>query len=259
MRHHEVAEGIRFKSPKLSQFRTRQYQPGDETALVELWNAAHAEYGGHVPRTVDLWKWSILDRPGVTPEDILVIDAHDEVIAYGALGRQTGPYGGIGNVLEQAVVPWLSKRTRVRVATFLVTALEDRCRSRGDELIQFALPGPETPILRVFEKAGYTTETSESFQLVTVDLAGLLEQILEHRRPETPDHLSQAFLFEMASGDYRFCPHARLMVQPGGSRVVSVVDETAGADVTVSTHLSRSRISRSEATFLRRHRTKEAN
>ena len=76
----------------------RTFTAGDEPALVDLWNRAHAALGGHVPRTVDYWRWCILERPGVGPEDILILAGSHGPLAYGALAP-----GGM--VLESGAGP----------------------------------------------------------------------------------------------------------------------------------------------------------
>jgi len=55
--------------------------------LVALAGRALGPYGGHVERSLEHWRWSILARPGIEPEaDVLVLStAADEIQGYGVL------------------------------------------------------------------------------------------------------------------------------------------------------------------------------
>ena len=54
----------------------RSYRPGDEPQIVKLWNDHYAGYAGLSTRTVEYWRWSILERPGLSPQDVLLVEFH---------------------------------------------------------------------------------------------------------------------------------------------------------------------------------------
>jgi hypothetical protein len=203
----------------------RRYQPGAESELVELWNRTHALYGGHVPRTVDYWRWCILARPGVEADDVIILAADEEaapVVAYGVLGPGAA-------VLELAIDDGLVGEEREAVAARLVEALEDRCRVRGDEAIAMELPGNDGPLGRAMVAAGYRPEATGSRQLVIVDLALLLEELLAHRAPRLPHGWSPSFRVEIEPGAYHFCPQRRLLVRVGPPAQVTVLEGEGAA------------------------------
>ena len=48
-------------------YKVRPYRPGDEQALLELFNRCFAEVDpGYVPRTMEMWRWLYLDNPAGT-------------------------------------------------------------------------------------------------------------------------------------------------------------------------------------------------
>lgn len=192
------------------------YTPGDEAELVALWNGAHAIYGGHVPRTVESWRWCILERPGVASEDVVILRRTGAVQAYGVLGPG-------GAVLELALAPALEGAAREAVAGALVAALERRCRERGDEEIAIELPRNDGPLDRLLAARSYRAEDTGSLQVAIVDLAALLSAILEQRRSRLPHGWAPGFRLRIAPGDYRFCPQREVIVRVG-ERPAAVAD-----------------------------------
>jgi hypothetical protein len=199
----------------------RTFVPGDEAQLVELWNRAYARYGGHVVRTVEYWRWCILERPGVEPENIVIVSGSGAPLAYGVLGPG-------GAVLEMAIDPALVGRQRRAATEQVVRALEDRGRARGDETIEFLLPSCAGPVVDHLRNAGYRTEDASSLILQIVDLATLVRTLLMARQSRFPRGWSPTFQIQVAPGGYRFCPQRVLHVQIGPPLEVTVEQEQAG-------------------------------
>lgn len=221
-------------------YRIRTYEPGDETELVALANLAYGPYGGHVERTVELWRWSILARPGVTAADILVLERAGEE---GAL-RGHAVLGPGGTVLELCLDPELTGEARGAAAAALVAALEERCRSRGLETISFELPRLDGRVRQHLLGEGYREEESLALQVILVDVPGALRRILQHRRGRLPHGWSPTFLIELAPGHYRSLAVRRIRVRPGEEEVEVAVEVAADPapgrepDVTVGIDLS---------------------
>jgi len=208
----------------------RRYSLGDEERLIELWNRAYRSWGGYVTRTAAYWTWCILERPGVEPEDVLVLEDQGCIKAYGVLG----PKGG---VLELAVDPDDPPRRRLVLANALIEVLEQRSRARGDEAIKFQVPGLDRVLCRALKRRGYHSLPYESLQWVLVDLAGTLSKLLTHRAHEIPAGWSPNFRIAFERGYYHFAPHRTLRVEIGPPPCVDV-DGAPTCDVTVSMDLS---------------------
>ena len=210
----------------------RAYRPGDEQALVAVWANSHARYGGFVPRSVSHWRWNILDRPGVHPEDIQIVQRpHGTIVGYGVLGPG-------GHVLEFVIAIEQSPRTREAVASSLGRALENRARARGFQMLRFGLPNTDKAVCRALRRLGYRMEPSGSLQLVIVDVAGMVRAMLHHREPELPAGWGPTFLLFLEPGKYRFCPQRRLHVSIGPPAVVTANPDIDIADCTILTDLS---------------------
>jgi len=214
-----------------SRLTIRNYSSGDEKSLVAMWNLTYACYGGYVSRSPEYWRWSILERPGVSPQDILILQCSGEILGYGVLDPK-------GVVLELAISVKLSSRNREKIATRLVMALEERSRIRGDEIIRFKLPSTDEPVRRTLRRAGYREEGGESLQVVIVDPVSLLTKILCNRVSRIPEGWSPTFLLEISPGKNHFCPYQQLRINIR-SRIVEKVDQMGvTADYTVGTDLS---------------------
>lgn len=224
-----IRDPFSLKVSSLGQIR--HYRPGDEEHLVALWNLAYARYGGYVPRTVEYWQWCLLERPGVTTQDIFILEHAADVLAYGVLGPD-------GCVLELAVNPNLSTRKQTKAVNALQTALEQRSRLRGDETIQFLVPHTNEPICRALRLAGYSEEATESLNMTIVDPAGLIKRILQHRVAQIPASWSPTFLLKIKPGYYRFSPCSRLCIQIGTPVIIDDSPVVEKADFTVDSDLS---------------------
>ena len=210
----------------------RAYRPGDEQALVAVWANSHARYGGFVPRSVSHWRWNILDRPGVHPEDIQIVQRpQGTILGYGVLGPG-------GEVLEFVVATEQSPRLREAIASSLACALENRARAGGLQALRFVLPETDKAVRRALRRLGYRMEPSGSLQLVIVDVAGMVRAMLHHRESELPAGWGPTFLLFLEPGKYRFCPHRRLHVSIGPPAVVTANPDIDIADCTILTDLS---------------------
>jgi hypothetical protein len=193
----------------LDEFRIRHFRPGDEEAIIGLFEAAYQEYGGFVPRDKDYWRWSVLQRPGVEAENVLlIVDEVGRAQAYGVLSNE-------GSVLEFAVTPEAPPRLRRRMAAALLDRMEARGRALGLDAINADLPRVDGPIREAAEAAGYRMEPAESLQLVVVDLVALLEEILRQRTRELDGLDGRTVILEMAPGRCRFLSHDRVRIRPG--------------------------------------------
>jgi len=210
--------------------RMRTYREGDEAALVELWNRAFAGYGGYVPRTVLHWRWCILERPGLSPEDILVATQGDKAIGYGVLGPK-------GNVLEIAVDPPRPKALRRRLVGAICEALEARARVRGDEAIDFMVPSTDPVICQALKERGYREEAGDFLNMTIVNPVALIRRVLEHRRDRFPPGWTPTFHLSLTPGHYRFSPYPEIAVAIGNPPLVEG-QAPARADYHIRTDLS---------------------
>jgi hypothetical protein len=102
----------------LSQCRVRNFRGGDEEAIVRLFDQVYGGYGGCVPRTVEYWRWSCLQRPDVKEDGVFVVseDESNGLLGYAVVGSS-------GNIWEFCVKDGQKEAARLLLAE-AVTYLE---------------------------------------------------------------------------------------------------------------------------------------
>ncbi|MGB8780963.1 MAG: hypothetical protein WCD81_10000 [Candidatus Bathyarchaeia archaeon] len=95
----------------MSQYKVRNFRRGDEEAIVKLFDQVYEGYGGYVPRTVEYWRWSCLQRPDVKEGGVFVV-SEDE--GSGLLGYAV--VGSSGNIWEFCVADGEKEAARVLLA-----------------------------------------------------------------------------------------------------------------------------------------------
>lgn len=209
----------------------RGYREGDTIALATLWNAAHREYGGYVPRTVSYWNWCVLKRPKVSVDDILVIEEGGTILGYGVLGPK-------GYVLELAIEPTLSLVRMSEIATTLCKALEKRARAKGDLVICMSVPAGNQAICNTLRAYAYSENMGEFLNMTIVNPVGLIQQVLEYRRKSIPQRWVRTFLLVFTNGYYRFNPFPKVYVQIGNELSVTPVTTEQPTDCRINMSLS---------------------
>ena len=103
----------------MSQCKVRNFRGGDEDAIVRLFDQVYGGYGGYVPRTVEYWRWSCLQRPDVKEDGVFVVseDESDGLLGYAVVGSS-------GNIWEFCVKDGQKEAARVLLAE-AVTYLQD--------------------------------------------------------------------------------------------------------------------------------------
>jgi ribosomal protein S18 acetylase RimI-like enzyme len=214
-----------------SNLQIRGYREGDAIALLTLWNNAHREYGGYVPRTVSYWNWCILSRPGVSFDDIFVTHEGGAILGYGVIDPK-------GYVLELAIEPTLSIRRRREIATMLCDALEKRARAKGIPAIYMYVPAGDQVVCEVLRACEYWESSGGFANMTIVNPVRLIQRVLEHRRKSIPQRWVKTFLLEFANGRYRFNPFPKVSVQIGDELTVTPVTTDQPADCRISLSLS---------------------
>ncbi len=215
---------------RTTSFALRPYRAGDETRLIALWQETFAGLVGYVERSATYWRWCILERPGVTAEDILIVEHRTQPVAYGVLGPG-------GQILEFVVQRKMRRGKRARVARELLDALEERARRRGHAAVEVQLPATDGTLARVLRRRGYLARHRDWLQWVIVDLAGLIERVLAHRAANLPSAWRRVFVLELESGHYRCVPYRCLRIETAPVRVQRDPSEASEA-IQVKTDMS---------------------
>lgn len=214
-----------------SNLQIRGYREGDTIALATLWNAAHREYGGYVPRIASYWNWCVLNRPKVSVDDILVIHEGGAILGYGVLDPK-------GFVLELAIEPTLSLGRKSEIATMLCKALEKRARAKGNPAIYMSVPAGNQAVCEALCACDYSDSMGEFLNMTIVNPVGLIQRVLEYRRKSIPQRWVRTFLLEFTNGYYRFNPFPKVYVQIGNELSVTPVTTEQPTDCRINMSLS---------------------
>jgi hypothetical protein len=189
---------------------TRSYRAGDEARVVALWNQSYRGYAGLATRTAEYWRWSILRRPGMSEDDILLIESGELLVGYAALW--TG-----GTVLELAVEPDLPAASRRSITRQLLSRLESRARVRKWDSVELMLPACDGLIHRTLRSAGYVVDDGPTFIIRLLNPRALLLSLTAARRARLVALRGQSLLMTLSAGDDPFLLQHRLAVRFGDS------------------------------------------
>jgi len=70
--------------------KIKTYKEGDEAELVDLFNERFKHFIGHLPKTVNFWRWCYLERPDVSPEGIFIAERANRFVGYAVVGIPKG-------------------------------------------------------------------------------------------------------------------------------------------------------------------------
>jgi hypothetical protein len=165
----------------------RNYLPGDESSIIDLFNSQNLDLGGFVPRTVKYWQWCCLQRPDVTSQGIQVAEKEGRLVGYVVVGTH-------GDVLEFCY----DKRFGGEVAALsLLEYALNYVRKLGYDSIVLNACSDDQIVRNVCKRLGFAESPSEPVFLSVLDLPELILNILESRIREEYD--GKVFWFHLRS------------------------------------------------------------
>jgi hypothetical protein len=209
----------------------RNYRPGDAPSLLAVWNASYAGYVGLVTRSVEYWCWSILSRPGMRADDVLLLEADGQVLGYAALWTR-------GTVLDFVVDPGQRPRARRALIRQLLSALEARARERGWDSIDFLLPASDRLMDQTLRRAAYLVEPGPCFMAKVLNPQAFLLQLIRSREKSLSAFSGQSLLVTLTAGNEPYLLQTRLFIRIGETTAVEDVSDTADARADCAVQLS---------------------
>ncbi len=209
----------------------RNYRPGDAPSLVAVWNDSYAGYAGLATRSVEYWCWNVLARPGMSAEDILLLEAEGQVLGYAALWTR-------GTVLDFVVDPGQPPRARRAMIRQLLSALEEKARQHGWDSIDFVLPATDRLMDKTLRAAAYLVEPGPCFMVRLLNPQALLLQLMRSPERSLSALSGKSFLVALTPGNDPFLLQTRLFIRIGETVAVEDVSDTADRRADCAVQLS---------------------
>jgi hypothetical protein len=198
----------------------RTYRPGDDERLLELWNRSYSRYGGLVARSIEYWRWTILARPGLTADRVLVLEDREQVLAYGVLWKD-------GEVLELAIDPSRRPSERRAMLRTLIKAMEERARADGCDMLSLLLPSSDGVLDKTLRAAGYVVGPWNAFSLGILNPQALIRQLLSRNPARLSAAVGGTFVIELKQENDTFLLQRRLRVTLGATVQVENISDVA--------------------------------
>ena len=149
------------------QYLLRSFVEGDKAELAALFNLAHNQYVGFVPRTADYWQWCCRERPDVEQDGIFIAEEKrsGRLVGYAVLGKS-------GNLWELCVHP-NSDRKQVLSALFDKTA--EYAREANIEQVMLNVPEDDALMQKMCAKLDFSELPADQMFVGITDFEALVE------------------------------------------------------------------------------------
>jgi putative sterol carrier protein len=170
------------------QYVVRTYKEGDEAEFVSLFNQAYNRYAGFVPRTEDYWLWCCLDRPGVSPEGIIVVEEkhNGKIVGYAVAGKS-------GNIWEFCVD---QNPDRKRVISMLFEGVSEYLRRVNAERIVLNIPSDDLMMQEVCAQQDFFELPPDQMFIGVTDFEALIVALTKNAKKKLTD-FKQTVTFEL--------------------------------------------------------------
>ncbi len=150
-------------------YQLRNYRPGDENQIVELFNAAFGTNDVFTPRTVEFWIWRYLKKPGFDPEGVFLAEKDGRIISSVIETFRKARFGGktlnLGAIDDVATPPEL--RNRGLASKLLEESIRYAEQKKLDGLTLVA--DPEGPGYKIYQRYGFIDTKRFDFYMITLD------------------------------------------------------------------------------------------
>jgi putative sterol carrier protein len=181
-------------------YNTRPFAYGDEAAIVELFNSTFKDYAGYVPRTVEYWKWSCLQRPDVTTEGIMLACKGNKIVGYIVLGKT-------GNIWEFCYDK--TEKAELIVSELLIFAVNYLEKAKAESIL-LNYPSKDAVVKKVCKKLGLAESPPEYVSISVLNFPRLISDILKESGKESKINCSISFKLHKSPTSLSKCFYADL-------------------------------------------------
>jgi ribosomal protein S18 acetylase RimI-like enzyme len=192
----------------MEEYSLRTFEEGDEVELTRLFNEAYKGYAGFVPKTLEYWRWSCLDRPDVEKEGIIIVAYRGKIVAYAVIGKT-------GNIWELCFNQ--AHKGKDLVSLILENAVEYLIRVGADSAT-LNLPSEDTAVRETCEKLGFLEVPPDTMFLSVLDFEKFL-QLLSCAKKEKMAGLDESFLIEFKDAPFWTNPYVSIRIENGRTKI----------------------------------------
>ena len=178
-----------FAHAQTPKYKVRNFENGDETEIVRLFDRAYARYGGFVSRNPKYWLWCCLQRPGVSREGIFVVVNENEnnVVGYAVAGKS-------GNIWEMCYDP---QHDVEKVVGMLLSETTRYLENIGAATVAFNAVEDDPALRKVCNESGFEALTAARMYLSILDIRGIVTLLEEDNREELIKYFDESVLVEL--------------------------------------------------------------
>ena len=197
----------------------RGFIPGDEEAIVKLFNSTHKNLAGYVPRTTSYWRWSCLNRPSVEQEGIIIVTRKSEIVGYAVVGKT-------GDIWELSYVH--DSDSSIIVENLLSRAIE-YARSANADSIVLNEDAQDKIVKKTCEQLDFIEAPSELAFVSIMNFPCLIYQALQSRKDEL--NLEGTFRFIIKNCPPWCINHFTIQLE---NKDISLIKETEKQQTTIT-------------------------
>jgi len=167
----------------------RTFRDGDEHAIVELFNSVYSRFAGFVPRTVDYWRWSSLERPDVERDGIFLALDRDRLCGYLVAGSS-------GNVWEFCVAD-----DDREVAEALLGEAVSYLEKIGTSVVNINVPR-SAGVVESLHRAGFGEIPACGLFVTTLSPSALVQALVAPRKEALVERFDDEFAIRLRDVPY---------------------------------------------------------
>lgn len=176
-------------STDFESYAIRDFRDGDEAELLQIFERAYANLGGYTHRTLEYWRWCLLQRPDVEKSGIIISveKSNGVIVGYAVAGKS-------GNLWELAYDPLKDGK---EIVALVLRKAEDYLQSVGASSINLAAPQMDRVVSEVCRDFGYAITPSPQMFCAVLNYSTLFASLSNNVSTNLKTRFSDTFLIKI--------------------------------------------------------------
>ncbi len=158
----------------MNEVTIRKFKSGDIEDLLKIFDTFFDKFAGFVPRTPEIWKYLVLQRPGFSTGDIFVAHQNDRVVGYTVVGFKKMRNAKVATIYE------LCARNE-NIITQLLESANTYALENFADYILLQPPNTERTMQKCARSVGFSkiSEPATKIMVTLINPPKLLETLAE--------------------------------------------------------------------------------